>query len=136
MSRRRGRSVRFRATVFPSGTASGLWLDTADRDLVVTEERTAPGRRSVVVGHELWRPRAGPKVAARTLFDLAEAKEAGAFGPLPAGKCRIRPPGSSLREPLRQDRPAGSAGGIGPRDGSRRHRGVRGRVAERTRPGA
>ncbi|MGW4907171.1 toxin-antitoxin system, toxin component [Streptomyces sp. NPDC004270] len=54
MSRRRGRPVLFRTAVFPPGTASGLWLDLADRDLVVVEERTAPDHQLVILGHELW----------------------------------------------------------------------------------
>ncbi|WP_330462020.1 toxin-antitoxin system, toxin component [Streptomyces sp. NBC_00820] len=54
MSRRRGRPVQFRTAAFPPGTASGLWLDMADRDLVVVEERTAPDHQLVILGHELW----------------------------------------------------------------------------------
>ena len=38
MSRRRGRPVLFRTAAFPAGTASGLWLDMADQDLVVSGE--------------------------------------------------------------------------------------------------
>ena len=47
MSRRRGRPVQFRTAVFPACTASGLWLDMADQDLVVIEERTAPDHQLV-----------------------------------------------------------------------------------------
>ncbi|SOE07852.1 hypothetical protein SAMN06272765_8771 [Streptomyces sp. Ag109_G2-15] len=54
MSRRRGRPVHFRTAAFPPGTASGLWLDMADRDLIVVEERTAPAHQLVILGHELW----------------------------------------------------------------------------------
>ncbi|WP_333775799.1 toxin-antitoxin system, toxin component [Streptomyces sp. IBSBF 3136] len=54
MSHRRGRPVHFRTAVFPPGTASGLWLDMTDRDLVVVEERTAPDHQLVILGHELW----------------------------------------------------------------------------------
>ncbi|WP_043479424.1 hypothetical protein [Streptomyces collinus] len=54
MSRRRGRPVHFRTAAFPPGTASGLWLDMTDRDLVVVEERTAPDHQLVILGHELW----------------------------------------------------------------------------------
>lgn len=54
MSRRRGRPVHFRTSAFPPGTASGLWLDMSDRDLVVVEERTAPDHQLVILGHELW----------------------------------------------------------------------------------
>ncbi|MCW5254207.1 MULTISPECIES: toxin-antitoxin system, toxin component [unclassified Streptomyces] len=59
MSRRRGRPVRFRMAAFPPGTASGLWLDMADQDLVVVEERTAPDHQLVILGHELWHMTAG-----------------------------------------------------------------------------
>ena len=59
MSRRRGRPVQFRTAAFPPGTASGLWLDMADQDLVVIEERTAPDHQLVILGHELWHMKAG-----------------------------------------------------------------------------
>ncbi|WP_123980952.1 toxin-antitoxin system, toxin component [Streptomyces sp. Ag109_O5-1] len=59
MGRRRGRPVLFRTAVFPPGTASGLWLDLADSDLVVVEERTAPDHQLVILGHELWHMHAG-----------------------------------------------------------------------------
>jgi hypothetical protein len=114
MSRRRGRPVHFRTSAFPVGTASGLWLDMADRDLVVIEERTAPDHQLVILGHELWHMKAGHcshsvegasvaarlldddadlrstvlKVAARSRFDQAEEKEAETFGLLLASKCR------------------------------------------------
>ncbi|MFD4602721.1 M48 family metalloprotease [Streptomyces sp. NPDC058464] len=75
MGRRRGRRVQFRTAVFPPGTASGLWLDLADRDLVVVEERTVPDHQLVILGHELWHMHAehcghdveGVGVAARLL---------------------------------------------------------------------
>ncbi|MCK1820749.1 toxin-antitoxin system, toxin component [Streptomyces sp. XM83C] len=114
MSRRRGRPVRVRMSVFPPGTASGLWLDMADQDLVVVEERTAPEHQLVILGHELWHMQAGHgghhvdgatvaarlldetsdlaatvrAVAARTRFDLAEERDAERFGLLLASKCR------------------------------------------------
>ncbi|MEU4654713.1 toxin-antitoxin system, toxin component [Streptomyces sp. NPDC023723] len=136
MSRRRGRPVLFRTAAFPPGTASGLWLDLADRDLVVVEERTAPEHQLVILGHELWHLTAGHRghvtggaaaaarllaenpdadalratvraVAARSRFDLADEREAESFGLLLASKCRTRLAGSSLREPVRRDRLAG-----------------------------
>ncbi|MFE5031637.1 toxin-antitoxin system, toxin component [Streptomyces sp. NPDC056683] len=75
LGRRRGRPVQFRTAVFPPGTASGLWLDLADRDLVVVEERTVPDHQLVILGHELWHMHAehcghdvaGVGVAARLL---------------------------------------------------------------------
>ncbi|MBT3154307.1 toxin-antitoxin system, toxin component [Streptomyces sp. CHD11] len=149
MSRRRGRPVLFRTAVFPPGTASGLWLDMPDSDLVVIEERTAPDHQLVILGHELWHMKAGHcgsrvaghaaatrlvdaavdeealratvlRVAARTRFDLAEEKEAEAFGLLLASKCRTRLTGSALRGPVQRDHLAGrigaSLGYLGPRD--------------------
>ncbi|GAA3210174.1 hypothetical protein GCM10020256_08050 [Streptomyces thermocoprophilus] len=108
------RPVRVRMSVFPPGTASGLWLDMADQDLVVVEERTAPEHQLVILGHELWHMQAGHgghhvdgatvaarlldetsdlaatvrAVAARTRFDLAEERDAERFGLLLASKCR------------------------------------------------
>ncbi|MFD6494165.1 toxin-antitoxin system, toxin component [Streptomyces sp. NPDC060188] len=145
MSRRRGRPVRFRTAPFPPGTASGLWLDMAEQDLVVIEERTAPDHQLVILGHELWHMKAGHcghhvegatvaarllsegadlratvlKVAARTRFDLADEKEAESFGLLLASKCRTWLAGSSLRGPVQRDGLAGrieaSLGYRGPR---------------------
>ncbi|MFG2682502.1 toxin-antitoxin system, toxin component [Streptomyces sp. NPDC048392] len=139
MSRRRGRPVLFRMAAFPPGTASGLWLDMTDRDLVVVEERTAPGHQLVILGHELWHMQAGHgghdvegttvaarlpagagtdrdeealratvrAVAARSRFDLADEREAEAFGLLLASKCRTWLGGSSLRGPVQRDHLAG-----------------------------
>lgn len=133
MSRRRGRPVRFRTAAFPAGTASGLWLDMADQDLVVIEERTAPDHQLVILGHELWHMKAGHcghhvegsavaarllhddadlqaavrAVAARSRFELADEKEAERFGLLLASKCRTWLEGSSLRGPVQRDRLAG-----------------------------
>ncbi|WP_437022918.1 toxin-antitoxin system, toxin component [Streptomyces sp. enrichment culture] len=133
MSSRRGRPVRFRTAAFPAGTASGLWLDMADQDLVVIEERTTPDHQLVILGHELWHMRAGHcghhvggsavaarlldddadlratvrAVAARSRFELAEEREAERFGLLLASKCRAWLAGSSLRGPVQRDRLAG-----------------------------
>ncbi|WP_055494091.1 hypothetical protein [Streptomyces sp. TP-A0356] len=133
MSRRRGRPVQFRVAAFPPGTASGLWLDMADQDLVVVEERTAPDHQLVILGHELWHMHAGHhghhvagaavaarslndtaylqatvhRVAARTHFDLADEKDAESFGLLLASKCRTWLAGSSLRGPVKRDDLAG-----------------------------
>lgn len=133
MSRRRGRPVHFRTAAFPPGTASGLWLDMTDRDLVVVEERTAPDHQLVILGHELWHMKAGHcshhvegaavaarllsddadlrdtvlKVAARSRFEQADEKEAENFGLLLASKCRTWLEGSSLRGPVQRDHLAG-----------------------------
>ncbi|MFJ3230589.1 toxin-antitoxin system, toxin component [Streptomyces sp. NPDC086787] len=84
MSRRRGRPVRFRTAVFPPGTASGLWLDMTEQDLIVVEERTAPDHQLVILGHELWHMTAGHgshhvegvSVATRLLGDGVETDRA------------------------------------------------------------
>ncbi|MFF8593765.1 toxin-antitoxin system, toxin component [Streptomyces sp. NPDC015220] len=136
MSRRRERPVRFRTAAFPPGTASGLWLDMADQDLVLVEERTAPDHQLVILGHELWHMRAGHgrhhvdgvavaarllddradragllaavrSAAARSRFDVAEEEEAESFGLLLASKCRTWLAGSSLRGPVQRDHLAG-----------------------------
>lgn len=144
MSRRRGRPVHFRTAAFPPGTASGLWLDMADQDVVVVEERTAPDHQLVILGHELWHMKAGHcshhvegaavaarllsdeadladtvrKIAARTRFDEAEEQDAESFGLLLASKCRTWLAGSSSRGPVQRDRLAGrieaSLGYLGP----------------------
>lgn len=144
MSRRRGRPVHFRTAAFPPDTASGLWLDMADQDLVVVEERTAPGHQLVILGHELWHMKAGHcshhvegaavaarmlsdeadlratvlKVAARSRFDQADEKEAERFGLLLASKCLTWLDGSPARGPVQRDRLAGrieaSLGYLGP----------------------
>jgi hypothetical protein len=136
MSLRRGRPVHFRTAPFPSGTASGLWLDLTDRDIVVVEERTAPGHQLVILGHELWHMQADhhghhvggvavatrlladdtdqaalqaavQRVAARTRFELAEERQAETFGLLLASKCRTWLTGSALRGPVQLDDVAG-----------------------------
>src|SRR5690606_2296448 len=130
---------------------------------VVIEERTAPAHQLVILGHELWHMKAGHRghhvagagvatrlldedpdeealtatvmrVAARTRFDLADEKEAEAFGLLLASKCRTWLAGSSLRGPVQRDHlagrieaalgyqgPTGGAGATagGPRSGAR-----------------
>lgn len=136
MSRRRGRPVHFRTVAFPTGTASGLWLDMSDQDLVVIEERTAPEHQLVILGHELWHMKAGHRghhvegtkvaarlmsddadlratvrrVAARSRFDLAEEQEAESFGLLLASKCRTWLAGPGHRAPVQRDHLAGRIG--------------------------
>ncbi|MFF9768071.1 toxin-antitoxin system, toxin component [Streptomyces sp. NPDC053086] len=136
MSRRRGRPVHLRTAAFPPGTASGLWLDLTDRDIVVVEERTTPDHQLVILGHELWHMHADhcglhmngvgaatrllpdvtdeaalratvQRVAARTGFGLAEERDAEAFGLLLASKCRTRLACSSRRVAVQRDGVAG-----------------------------
>lgn len=137
MSARRGRPVRYRTAAFPAGTASGLWLDMTDQDLVVIEERTAPAHQLVILGHELWHMEAGHcthhvdgvgaavaarllsddtdlrdtvlGVAARTRFDQAEENEAESFGVLLGSRCRswLAGSGAAGRGPQPRDGLAG-----------------------------
>ncbi|MFF8841340.1 toxin-antitoxin system, toxin component [Streptomyces sp. NPDC015127] len=133
MSRHRGRPVRYRMASFPPGTASGLWLDMAEQDLIVIEERTAPDHQLVILGHELWHMKAGHcshhvegaavaarlltdeadlqatvlKVAARSRSDQAEEREAESFGLLLGSKCRAWLAGQTGRGPVRRECVAG-----------------------------
>ncbi|MEU9300021.1 toxin-antitoxin system, toxin component [Streptomyces sp. NPDC048269] len=52
--RRGGRKIDLRFVPFPPDTASGLWLEMDDRDLLVIEERTRPEHQLVIASHELW----------------------------------------------------------------------------------
>ncbi|WP_344013564.1 toxin-antitoxin system, toxin component [Streptomyces thermospinosisporus] len=54
LSRARGRPVRLREAAFPPATASGVWIDRADHDLIVYEENTNPEHQLVIIGHETW----------------------------------------------------------------------------------
>ncbi|MFP1628830.1 toxin-antitoxin system, toxin component [Streptomyces sp. 5K101] len=133
MSRHRGRPVRYRMASFPPGTASGLWLDMAEQDLIVIEERTPPDHQLVILGHELWHMKAGHcshhvegaavaarlltdeadlqatvlKVAARSRSDQAEEREAESFGLLLGSKCRPWLTGSTGRGPAHRECVAG-----------------------------
>lgn len=98
LGRRRGRPVEYRFLPFPPDTASGLWLDLEDRDLICVEERTyRPEHWLVIFGHEVWHMVSGHRgmhtsvqtvatrlapraVAARTDFDRREEEEAETFG--------------------------------------------------------
>lgn len=46
--------MEFRFAPFPPETASGLWLELEERDLVVVEARTRPEHQLVIACHELW----------------------------------------------------------------------------------
>ncbi|MGO4463589.1 toxin-antitoxin system, toxin component [Streptomyces sp. M-16] len=62
--RRAGRPVDFHFAPFPPDSASGLWLDLDDRDLIVIEAHTRPEHQLVIACHELWHVEEG------TSFDL------------------------------------------------------------------
>lgn len=147
MSRRRGRPVLFRTAAFPPGTASGLWLDMADQDLVVIEERTAPDHQLVILGHELWHMKAGhcshhvegAAVAARLLDDGADLEATVlkvARAPVSTSPTRWRPRASACCSPAsagpgsRVRRRGGRCSGTIWRVGSRRRWGIADRRAD------
>ncbi|MEU4497978.1 toxin-antitoxin system, toxin component [Streptomyces sp. NPDC023998] len=106
LSRRRGRPVVYRLVEFPPRTASGLYLDMVDRDIICIQAHTRPWHQLVIFGHEVWHMVAGHcgqhqagsavagrlvtddadlnatlhNVAARTDFRQAEEAEAETFG--------------------------------------------------------
>ncbi|MGW7466983.1 toxin-antitoxin system, toxin component [Streptomyces xantholiticus] len=59
LSERRSRDVVLRFAQFPPGTASGLWLDMENADVIIIEERVPPEHQMVIFGHELWHMHAG-----------------------------------------------------------------------------
>ncbi|MGW4031459.1 hypothetical protein ACWEFL_19460 [Streptomyces sp. NPDC004838] len=56
---RRGRPVVLHLVEFPAETASGLYLDMADRDLICVQANTHPFHQLVIFGHEVWHMVAG-----------------------------------------------------------------------------
>ncbi|GAA3776886.1 toxin-antitoxin system, toxin component [Streptomyces chiangmaiensis] len=51
----RGRPVVLKRTAFPPGTASGLWLDLEDMDVIaVRDDTTNNEHEHVILGHEIW----------------------------------------------------------------------------------
>ncbi|MFE9773768.1 toxin-antitoxin system, toxin component [Streptomyces sp. NPDC005931] len=92
LSRVRGRPVRLHAAAFPPATASGVWIDRGDHDLIVYEENTDPEHQLVIIGHEVWHmfqghcagtghsPTASRGEAARTTAELVAALCARATG--------------------------------------------------------
>jgi hypothetical protein len=103
LSQVRGRPVRLREAVFPPLTASGLWVDRTNHDLIVFEENTRPEHQLVIIGHEAWHMfqghgtsvaeqgpaalRAGGKEAARVLADLLAVIPEAADADLSPGAC-------------------------------------------------
>ncbi|MFD0359795.1 toxin-antitoxin system, toxin component [Streptomyces sp. NPDC127110] len=86
--RRGGRPVEFRFAPFPPETASGLWLELEERDLVVVEARTRPEHQLVIACHELWH---------------IEEGACDGHGPGMAVAARLTGPYGSLADLLRQD---------------------------------
>jgi|GEM_PF-2634239 len=51
----RGRPVVLKRTAFPPGTASGLWLELEDMDVIaVRDDTTNSEHEHVILGHEIW----------------------------------------------------------------------------------
>ncbi|MGV9312399.1 hypothetical protein ACWDR0_09385 [Streptomyces sp. NPDC003691] len=59
LGERRGRPVVLRLVDFPPGTASGLYLDLADQDVICVQTNTHPLHQLVIFGHEAWHMVAG-----------------------------------------------------------------------------
>ncbi|MEU6771414.1 toxin-antitoxin system, toxin component family protein [Streptomyces sp. NPDC046759] len=77
---RDGRPVHLRFERFPDEIeVTGLWLEFADFDLVIVEERAEAVQQLVILGHELWHvhtghrhPRLAGDAAARALADTPD----------------------------------------------------------------
>lgn len=59
LSERRGRPVVLHLVEFPPQTASGLYLDMADRDVICVQANTHPLHQLIIFGHEVWHMVAG-----------------------------------------------------------------------------
>lgn len=118
VSEMRGREVRLLKEEFPYQTASGLWLDLPDKDLIVVDKRATPLHQLVIFFHEVWHmlkgdcghhlvgeamatrmlstrtdlpelPETVRKVAARTEFNRREEADAERFGLLAVTQFRV-----------------------------------------------
>ncbi|MGW1164027.1 toxin-antitoxin system, toxin component family protein [Streptomyces sp. NPDC001153] len=122
---RGGRPVQVRFERFPDEIeVTGLWLEFADFDLVIVEERAEAVQQLVILGHELWHLHAGHRhshlagdAAARALADApgwrgmpltvaarngsreADEAEADDFGHRLAALCRPHLTGSGAGTP-------------------------------------
>ncbi|GLF98297.1 hypothetical protein [Streptomyces yaizuensis] len=59
LGERRGRPVVLRLVDFPPQTASGLYLDLEDRDVICVQAGTPPLHQLIIFGHEVWHMVAG-----------------------------------------------------------------------------
>ncbi|QHA09617.1 toxin-antitoxin system, toxin component family protein [Streptomyces broussonetiae] len=83
-ARRGGRPLELRFERFPDELdVTGLWVEFADFDLVIVEERAESVQQLVILGHELWHLHAGHRhhhlagdAAARALADAPGWREA------------------------------------------------------------
>ncbi|WP_230864181.1 hypothetical protein [Streptomyces clavuligerus] len=86
LGERRGRPVVLRMVDFPPQTASGLYLNLADRDVICVQTGTPPLHQLIIFGHEVWHMvagHAGPHDAGPA--QAAGLVTGGAPGPGPAG---------------------------------------------------
>jgi hypothetical protein len=80
----RGRQVILLKEEFPHRTATGLWLDMPEHDLILVDKRAAPVHQLAILCHEIWHVitgdcghhAAGVPVAARVLSDRADLQQA------------------------------------------------------------
>lgn len=133
-ARERGRKVVLRKEVFPPMTATGLWMETTTRDIIVIDQRAASWHQLVIFFHEVWHMLRGDcgmhlgdsavaarlltedadlaavatNVAARTTFDQQSEKDAERFGLLM--RRRLTPWLEGLPDAIASD---GLAGRIG-----------------------
>ncbi|MGW2786476.1 toxin-antitoxin system, toxin component [Streptomyces populi] len=54
VSAKTGRELVVLRKEFPHRTASGLWLDLPDRDIIVIDERATPLHQLAIFFHEVW----------------------------------------------------------------------------------
>ncbi|MEU5160013.1 hypothetical protein AB0G74_10440 [Streptomyces sp. NPDC020875] len=104
LSERRGRPVVLRLVEFPPGTASGLYLDMTDRDVICVQANTHPSHQLVIFGHEVWHMMAGHGGRAADGRDTGPGGGAGApAGAVPSqrgpGSGRTAGPGSPAGRP-------------------------------------
>ncbi|MET7981898.1 MULTISPECIES: toxin-antitoxin system, toxin component [unclassified Streptomyces] len=80
----RGRQVILLKEEFPHRTATGLWLDMPEHDIILVDRRAAPVHKLAIICHEIWHMIKGDcghhadgvPAAARTLSDRADFQQA------------------------------------------------------------
>ncbi|RFU86829.1 toxin-antitoxin system, toxin component [Streptomyces triticagri] len=133
----RGRRIVLLKEEFPHQTATGLWLDLPDRDLIVVDARATPFHQLAIICHEIWHILKGDcghhdeaasgaaqalrdrselhsavrQVAARTAFDEASEQDAETFALYAAAQFRSRLQDGGAAAPA----PATDRSGIGGR---------------------
>ncbi|MCX4904693.1 toxin-antitoxin system, toxin component [Streptomyces sp. NBC_00878] len=139
VSEMRGREVQLLMEAFPHQTASGLWLDLPEFDLIVVDKRATPLHQLAIFFHEVWHMLKGDcgnhavgrtvatrmlstradlpelpdtvrKVAARTEFKRREEADAERFGLLAVTRFRVWLEGEPDREATDRGQIAGRIG--------------------------